>query len=235
MDTVYIFKRTEKKYMLSDSQYEALIQIIGDRLTPDAHGRSTVISTYLDTPDFLLIRNSIDAVSYKEKLRLRCYGNTSPDSTAFLEIKKKYMGVVYKRRISLKRGDALKYIYGETRPPEQQIVKEIDYALSLYNHPLPMIDIACERDAFFSPEAKSLRLTFDRNIRYRRYGANDFTVIQPKNTVLLEIKTANAMPLWLSETLSKNRIFPAPYSKYATAYRDYLLNADKQKSLAATH
>ena len=50
-------------------------------------------SLYLDTPSWRLIRDSIHAGAYKEKLRLRSYGKPNPESLVFLEIKKKYKGV----------------------------------------------------------------------------------------------------------------------------------------------
>ena len=91
---IYIFKRVEKKYRVSSENKDALLAEIGSYLIPDFHGRSTISSIYLDTPDFLIIRNSIEARTYKEKLRLRCYGIPELDSRVFLEIKKKFKGVV---------------------------------------------------------------------------------------------------------------------------------------------
>ena len=101
MDMTCIFKRIEKKYLLSESQYEALFRGIGAHLKPDEYGRSTVLSLYLDTPDHRIIRTSLEAVDYKEKLRLRSYGTATSDSTVFLELKKKFEGIVYKRRVAM--------------------------------------------------------------------------------------------------------------------------------------
>ena len=106
MDTICIFKRVEKKYLLTEAQYNRLLNRIGQHLRPDEHGRSTVMSLYLDTPDRRIIRSSIEAVDYKEKLRLRCYGTATPDSTVFLELKKKFGGVVYKRRAAMRLTEA---------------------------------------------------------------------------------------------------------------------------------
>ena len=93
MEAICNFKRIEKKYILSEKQYEDLFQRIGSYLRPDEYGRSTVMSLYLDTPSHRIIRNSIEAVDYKEKLRLRSYGTAAADSTVFLELKKKFKGV----------------------------------------------------------------------------------------------------------------------------------------------
>ena len=167
MDATYIFKRIEKKYLLSEAQYEALFQRIGAHLKPDAFGRSTVMSLYLDTPDSRIIRNSIEAVDYKEKLRLRSYGTAKPDSTVFLELKKKYGGVVYKRRAAMTLREAERYLRMGIKPYESQIMSELDWAIRFYGRPKAAMLIACEREAWFDEEHLDLRLTFDRNIRYR--------------------------------------------------------------------
>lgn len=222
---ICIFKRIEKKYKLTEEQHRLLLSKIESRLIPDAHGRSTVCSLYLDTPDFLLIRNSIDAKVYKEKLRLRCYGIPGANDPVFLELKKKYKGVVYKRRVGLPLGAAMDYIRLGKPPLDSQIMREIDYAMTFYGHPQPAMMVAYERDAFFGREDHGLRLTFDTGVRYRTdrlslaLGNEGKPILSP-DTVLMEIKTDGAMPLWLSRTLSDLCIYPTSFSKYGTSYRD---------------
>ena len=92
--TVFFFQRVEKKYLITAEQKAALLECIGQSLVPDSYGKSTVCSLYLDTPSWRLIRDSIHAGAYKEKLRLRSYGTPNPESLVFLEIKKKYKCVV---------------------------------------------------------------------------------------------------------------------------------------------
>ena len=223
MDTTFIFKRIEKKYLLSETQFEELFQLIGPHLKPDEFGRSTVKSLYLDTPDHRIIRNSMEAVDYKEKLRLRCYGTASADSTVFLELKKKYGGVVYKRRAAMTLTEAERYLDLGIRPFESQIMAEIDWAMRLYGRPGGAMLIACEREAWFDGAHPDLRLTFDRNIRYRENelrldrGSAGIGLL-PEDTVLLEIKTAGAMPLWLADALDAEGILPGSFSKYGAAY-----------------
>ena len=223
MDTTFIFKRIEKKYLLSEVQSEMLFQRIGAHLKPDEFGRSTVLSLYLDTPDHRIIRNSMEAVDYKEKLRLRSYGTATADSTVFLELKKKFGGVVYKRRAAMTFAEAERYLRQGIRPFESQIMSELDWAMQLYGWPEGAMMIACEREAWFDEEHPDLRLTFDRNIRYRENelrldrGSAGSSLL-PEQTVLLEIKTAGAMPLWLSQTLDAEGILPGSFSKYGAAY-----------------
>jgi hypothetical protein len=223
MNTACIFSRIEKKYLLSEAQAEALFHRIGAHLRPDEYGRSTVLSLYLDTPDRRIIRSSIEAADYKEKLRLRSYGTAGADSTVFLELKKKYGGVVYKRRAAMTLREAERYLRMGIKPFESQIMSEIDWAMRLYGRPKAAMLIACEREAWFDEAHPDLRLTFDRNIRYRENelrldrGAAG-TALLPKDTVLLEIKTAGAMPLWLADALDAEGILPGSFSKYGEAY-----------------
>lgn len=223
MDTTCIFKRIEKKYLMSERQYEDLFQRIASHLKPDEFGRSTVLSLYLDTPDYRIIRDSIEAIDYKEKLRLRSYGRAGDDSTVFLELKKKYDGVVYKRRVSMKLCEAEHYLQKGIKPFESQIMSEIDWAMKFYRHPQPAMLIACEREAWFDEQHPDLRLTFDRGIRYRDKelwldrGSAGICLLPP-HSVLLEIKTAGAMPLWLADALDQEHILPGRFSKYGTAY-----------------
>lgn len=220
-----IFKRYEKKYRLNTEEYQQFMSIVRDKLVPDIHGRNTVCSLYLDTPDYLLIRNSIDAVSYKEKLRLRSYGVPNDEKKIFFEIKKKYKGVVYKRRVSMLKNDAFEYIEIGDPPFDSQIMREIDYLMKLYRQPKPNVCILCEREAFFSIDDENVRLTFDENLRYRigfpnAENINEGTPIVKDGEYIMEIKTPGAMPLWLAHALSECKIYPAKFSKYAHAYYD---------------
>lgn len=226
---ICIFKRIEKKYELSRAQKDRLLDEVGAYLIPDTHGESTICSLYLDTPDYLLIRNSIDAGVYKEKLRLRSYGTPTADSQVFLELKKKYKGVVYKRRVSMSLKEAECYLDSGKKPVDSQIMSEIDYAMNFYNGPKPAIFIAYEREAFYVRDYPELRLTFDYSVRYRDTGllmelGTDGKKIIPDDAVLLEIKTDGSMPMWLSHALDQCGIRPVSFSKYGTAYRDVLNN-----------
>lgn len=236
MADIYIFKRVEKKYRLDSEKKALLMSKIGKRLIPDVHGISTVCSMYLDTPSFLLIRNSIDADSYKEKLRLRSYGLPSADSKVFFEIKKKFCGTVYKRRISMSFSEALDYINGGAIPAEGQIARELDYTMKSYGSPRVRATILCEREAYSAPfdgmastsesdilRESPLRLTFDSAVRFKDEPVETMRDLEgerllPDGVEILEVKTAGSMPLWLSHALDECGIFPQSYSKYGSAF-----------------
>lgn len=237
---ICIFKRVEKKYIINSAEKDCLINEIGQYLIPDAYGKSTICSLYLDTPNFLLIRNSIDAKTYKEKLRLRCYGTPKTSDKVFLEIKKKYKGVVYKRRVAMTLEQAYRYIENREKPEESQIMSEIDYSMNFYGNPAPKALIAYEREAYFVKDLPNLRLTFDSNVRYRTgdlllEAGSEGKRILPHGLYILEIKTDGAMPMWLAHALDKYSIFPKSFSKYGTAYREFssiTYNSEGEKEYA---
>ena len=102
-----VFQRIEVKYLLSDRQYTELLKRLENMAAIDSYGRTSILNIYFDTPDFKLIERSLEKPVYKEKLRLRTYGVASDDTNAFIEIKKKYKGVVYKRRINMPYKEAM--------------------------------------------------------------------------------------------------------------------------------
>lgn len=221
-----VFKRLEKKYMLTCEQYEQLVNTLSGHIVPDKFGRSTINNIYFDTPDYRLIRASIEKPTvYKEKLRIRSYGAPGADSNVFVELKKKYKGIVYKRRVDMTYDQAIRYLYKREKPPEpSQVTAEIDSFLEFYGRLRPAVSLFYDRVAYYSKDDPELRLTFDTNIRFRnreldlQYG--DYgTVILDKNWYILEIKCIDAMPLWLTKELDRLKIYPATYSKYGTAYK----------------
>ena len=54
-----IFKRYEVKFLMDAEQYQKLLPLLGEHMTPDEHGISLVQSLYYDTPDRRMIRRSI--------------------------------------------------------------------------------------------------------------------------------------------------------------------------------
>lgn len=225
-----VFERSEKKYLLSGEQYAALYEVLKEHTVPDIYADSIISNLYYDTPDFLLIRRSAEKPKYKEKLRLRCYTVPKSDSPAFIEIKKKFNGVVYKRRICTEYGSALDYLAGGAPPDDGQIMREMDYFLSLYPALSPRIAGFYHRLSFRGTDGQ-LRITVDNDILCRTealdlaagiYG----TPIIPPESRLVEIKTVGAFPLWLCHALDKNRIYPTSFSKYGTAYRNLILKEE---------
>ncbi len=234
---IQVFQRVEQKYLLDPEQRDALERILAPQLIPDRYGLQTVASVYYDTPDCSLVRASLHNPVYKEKLRMRSYGRAERDGMVFVELKKKFRGVVYKRRETMRLREAETFLQTGCCPrPLSQIMKEIGY-FRAFHGVVPMAFIACERQAFFDPEGSGLRLTFDTGIRCRDEGLSldgspDGEEILPEVRVLMEAKARGAMPLWLAAALSDLRIFPVSFSKYGRYYREILsrrMSADRRR------
>ena len=87
-------------------------------MEPDEYSHSSIRNLYLDTPDFRLIRRSLERPVYKEKLRVRSYRRAGLEEPVFVELKKKYGSVVYKRRLAMPQREALDCIAGSASWPE---------------------------------------------------------------------------------------------------------------------
>lgn len=219
-----IFKRYEIKYLVSEDKRNELTYLMKGCMKNDEYGKSTISNIYFDTPDNLLIRRSIEKPVYKEKLRLRAYNATEPDSKVFIELKKKYHSVVYKRRISLPYGEAMDYLCDGVKPQKSgQILNEIDYFRGYYEGLAPKMFICYDREAFYSTTDRNFRVTFDDNILYREYDLSLTSdcygnALLPEGRSLLEIKTSGSIPLWLTHFLTDNEIYRTSFSKYGNAY-----------------
>lgn len=92
---------------------------------------------------------------------MRSYGVAAPDGKAFVEIKKKFDGVVYKRRITAPAPLVEPLLGGILEPdrlrPDR---REIGWFQSFY-HTQPKVFIGYDRTAFAGREDPELRITFD--------------------------------------------------------------------------
>lgn len=225
-----IFKRYELKYLLDKSQEEAVLDAINNKMELDEYGVTSIRNIYYDTPTYYLIRTSLDKPVYKEKLRLRSYGSINEDNIAFVEIKKKYEGIVYKRRIALKENEASTWLNTKTsKPLDSQIADEIDYFIHYYEGLKPSCFLSYDRRAYKDKTGNSLRLTLDKNIMAR---TSDLTLLSdcygekiiPDDMTLMEFKTPSSIPLWLIRCFEENNIKQTSFSKYGRAYQNLIYN-----------
>lgn len=223
-----VFRRRELKFLIDQAQRSALQRLLEEKMVPDKFGRSTICNLYYDTPDFRLIRRSLEKPVYKEKLRLRSYGRIGPGVDVFLEMKKKYKGIVYKRRVKVSQEEAMAFM--ERRAPlpkDSQIARELVYFRDFYKELKPRVYLSYEREAWYDPADSGFRMTLDRNIRYRTTdfdlgSSYDGEALLPPEMSLLEVKASGGIPMWLTEHLSSQKIHKQSFSKYGTAYMQML-------------
>jgi hypothetical protein len=219
-------KRYEQKYLLNEEQYQAVTALLGGSFCPDTYGKSVVYSVYYDTADYRIIRNSFTKSAYREKLRLRSYGAPGAGDTVYVELKKKYQGVTYKRRFPL----PFERLNGDDAPPlppaeKGPLYDEFAWFYKRYDLS-PAFFIVYDRLALRGVDDNRLRITFDTNIRFRRGGFTEglvecsrWTPVLSGPQYLMELKTVNAVPLDVSRGLSRAGVFPAAFSKVKRAYQ----------------
>lgn len=220
-----VFQRYEIKYILKRDQKARIVAAMMPYMAPDQYGRTTIRNVYFDTPNYRLIRHSMEKPVYKEKLRIRSYQQARPGSQVFVELKKKYKDIVYKRRLSLPEQDAVDWMAGSQPPSEDsQIRREIDYFLRYYGALRPTVFLSYERQAWYCRDGGDFRVTFDDNILCRRTDLSlESSVggapILDEGLVLMEIKCSGGIPLWMTALLREEKLYKTSFSKYGTAYQ----------------
>ena len=214
-------RRFEMKYILNEKQCDYLLNELANHMCIDEYGLTTIASIYYDTPNFQLIRASIEKPKFKEKIRLRYY---SSNKKTYLELKRKFKNLVYKRRIEESENAINKFFsYEGDLSIDGQIAKEIVEFRNHYKTLVPAILIVYDRIAYYETDG-DLRLTIDRNLRFRNKDLNfknldDGELLLPKGNAVLEIKVQESMPLWLTNILSKGQIYKTSFSKVGEAYK----------------
>ena len=245
-----VFKRYEIKYMVTAEQKERILRAMEPHMEMDKYGRSTVRNIYFDTDDFVLARHSIAKPDFKEKLRIRSYTKAGSDSTVFVELKRKYDGVVYKRRLGMPEADAMKWMAGSNDPSildeaaaeSAQVAREIGYFRDMYKGLKPALYLSYDREAYRMRKGASsaeggreFRVTFDSNILCREsdlsltseaYG----TSMLEDGMYLMELKCPGAIPLWMTGILSEEHIYKTSFSKYGTAYCRFMSEAPAERA-----
>ena len=163
------FQRYEAKYLLTALEKEQILKKMSAHMRLDAYGRTTIRNIYFDTDSYRLIRRSLEKPVYKEKLRMRSYQAVGPEDPVFVELKKKFQSVVYKRRLVLPEQEAMTcFRRGAPLPAQSQIAREIEYFRTYYQSLHPAVFLSYEREAYYALDGSDFRVTLDENILYRQ-------------------------------------------------------------------
>lgn len=243
---IEVFNRHENKYLLDQRTYLKVIEALAKHMELDEYNQKdqlySITNLYYDTNDDYLIQNSLAKPPYKEKLRIRAYGVPELDSKVYVEIKKKYRGIVNKRRCAMTYQEASDFLgSGEImnlkKTTNVQVVHEIQYLLNQH-HLRPKLYLSYDRIAYFDKMDDQLRISFDCNIKTRRFDLDmslgDYgTSLLAEGNWLMEIKALNQLPDWLIQVLAEYKIYPTSFSKYGCEYQNYL--KQNLESRAYTH
>ena len=229
-----VFRRTEIKYVITENQYQKLMDLVEPYLMKDKYFKGTNMSVYYDSDSRYLAIHSLEKPLYKEKIRLRSYEVPTLDSTVFLEIKKKYKGIGSKRRIPVKLRDFYEYEKtGKLETNNAYIKQELDECFKRYNLK-PIMFLAYDRTSYCDKADPTFRVTFDRNVRSRNdnlklekgdYGQKFFK----NGEIVMEVKALDKYPFWFVRALSRLKIYPASFSKYGRVTEKVIYNNVKEK------
>lgn len=236
----FTFNRYEKKFILNKEQISLIKEELSPYVKQDIHSSNsyyTICNVYYDTVEDEIIKKSVSKPVFKEKLRLRCYGDTGPKDIVYLEMKKKFNGFVNKRRTLITIEEANNLIYQKIMPIRKnyhnlQVLNEIYYYV-LNKQLIPKISISYDREAYYAKDDDSLRITFDFNILTRRenvfIGRDGLDQeLLDDESYIMEVKTNKAIPLWLTHILTKYNIYSNSFSKYGTEFYEHLIHNRKE-------
>lgn len=189
----------------------------------------TVRSIYFDSSKLDYYHEKIAGIKVRKKLRIRGYNEYNKQNIVFLEIKRKYENFIGKNRSALKYHDLGELL--KTGDLEEFVLTENGYSKSVedgerFLHHMnksllkPMVLVVYDREAFFSKFNKTLRITFDKNLRYegfpklnKLYNDENLAHAMP-NYFVLELKFFDGFPNWLSNILTKFDLSRRAISKY---------------------
>ncbi len=208
----------------------------------------TVRSIYYDTRRFGCYDEKFDGFRLKKKLRIRGYNQPGPDSTVFLEIKRKQEDFISKSRAPV-RWDRIEQVFAGYGP-----ASELPFAPGsaeaeaagrfLYNYyrrrMMPLVLVAYEREAFFGRFDPRLRLTFDRNIRSRLYPRlaelyvdRDLKFLIPGHFVF-EVKFYMNLPQWVRGVVQRFDLQRTAFSKFGLGIEVHRVEKKELRNIGHT-
>jgi SPX domain protein involved in polyphosphate accumulation len=233
MGTVVEIFRYERKFVVSELAADAMRSFVcaylprDEHMTADEHSGYLVYSLYLDTPDLRLYRQSCDGIKNRFKLRIRFY-DAAADSPAFLEIKKRTTETVHKLRAVVSKRAAETLLRGgwissaELISQSEASTRALTEFLECRDrlHAQPSAFISYRREAYVSPTAEAVRVTFDRGITGHPFWPESGLAVPPDeafvpvNGVVLELKYNGRAPRWMHDLITSFGLQRQSFPKY---------------------
>lgn len=231
--------RFEYKYLVDLKDLESVRNDFSPYLEYDYYSQIndakdyTVRSIYYDTNSLRFYREKIEGIKNRKKIRIRTYNRHQDFNPIFLEIKRKYGDKIIKNRSVydahlyselLEKRCIVSAVNSQTKTLCENSTKFMHNVL--INSLVPTVLISYDREAYFSKINNSLRITFDKNIRYSVYPEfhTFFNDSELKNALegyfILEIKFNTGFPKWISQIIQKHSIVRKSLSKYSICIDD---------------
>ncbi len=234
-----VFKRLEKKFIIDQTQYEDILTTIKSKMEFDpfcVDGKAyRVQNIYFDSINNDLASLSIRRPVFKEKIRVRKYRDSE---VIFLELKKKFDGLVGKRRLVISVQELNNLIEKHELPTresflDKEALGEIKRVMNLFKLE-PRVYLSYDRLAFFDKNKPNFRIAFDNNLHSRREDfdfnndSSTFSLLE-EGKYIMEVKSVSNFPLWFVRELSKLKVYPRFFSKYGSEYELQLAKIKSKK------
>ena len=207
--------RYELKYLITESQADAIRRLVETRLVPDEHSNGSAIgyrvrSLYLDSRDLACYNETQSGQKNRFKLRIRFYDD-APNTAAYLEIKRRVTNVILKSRATVSRSDAELLLRGASPSATMLINDNAKERQSLREFcqlrdrlaAAGKVFVDYYRQAYESRGGNQYRVTFDRNVRGSDYLIGSGLTIPPRSQmskiegVILEMKYLDHPASWM--------------------------------------
>ena len=225
-----ILSRFEIKYLVSPHLAPAIRRHIGTFLRPDVFTvrrkelQYPLCSLYLDTADLKLCKMTLDGNKNRFKLRIRSYSD-DPLDPVYFEVKRRVDRIILKRRAAVDRSHIPSILAGRL-PPDGAVAPKAREALDEFcrltiahrMHPVTLIRY--QREAYETPRAEPLRITFDTAVAFKlssepvvSLGGDGWTPT-PVEATILEVKFNHYFPSWIGEMVRMFELQQVSVAKY---------------------
>lgn len=240
-----LLSRHECKYVVSHETARRLQRAIQPFVRPDRHGLGPggdgypIMSLYLDTPDLMLMRQTLSGVKNRFKLRIRTYTDDGA-APVYFEVKRRMDGVVLKSRAGVARDGATELLARSLWGPRPAGAAALDelVILARTTGAGPVARVRYLRQAYESAGGDPVRVTFDSHIAHARddrwdlrHGGSGWHPTSVAG-IVLEIKFTERFPAWLSALVRTFELERCSFAKYALSMVDTL--ARESRGVPAT-
>lgn len=248
--------RYEYKYVVPLRHMEEIRKLIVPFLELDKfaevsnNSEYTVRSIYFDSPAYDFYFEKIDGIKNRKKVRLRGYDEYSPDNKVFLEIKRKYEIPILKFRAPIQYKEAVQVLKEKSLNGFEHAnihdQKKLDNTKRFFyqifsNNLRPVVLVVYEREAYLSKFDRTVRVTFDKDLRGMAYPAlEELYEEEPllpvmRDSFIIEVKFNKSFPKWMAPILAKYDLKRRSASKYVFAMNGSKVVKHLQKSTIYTH
>lgn len=228
--------REEYKYHVPITVYPHLVEDLKkftkmDSYADNAGGFYQVASIYFENMEMKSYCDKIDGLAKRTKLRLRYYP-LNLNSEFSVEFKYKILDRCLKRKANINHDLWIKILYDDFTDLQQfenePILLDFLKFKKAY-HFWPFIKIDYKRKALSGKNDKNTRITFDYDVKCSRFlkdaSCEPYIPALPSGTIILEIKTPNYFPFWLTSIIKKYSLKKSAISKYALSVQNLAINS----------